>query len=89
MATAQTRFRKYIEAKYGMTLHRYKTMRRDQKGVCAICGKRTATALRIDHDHDSGRVRGLLCVQCNTGLGQFKDDETLLRKAIKYLQRNR
>jgi hypothetical protein len=60
-------------------------------GLCDICGRRADEAntrvkrLSIDHDHDSGAFRGLLCGSCNTGLGSFRDDTKLLAGAIKYL----
>ncbi len=63
-----------------------------QGGVCAICGEvETATKpggvkrLCIDHDHNTKKVRGLLCTRCNSGLGWFRDDPTLLAKALEYL----
>lgn len=57
-----------------------------QHGRCAICQEeRTPEQLFIDHDHASGRVRGLLCPSCNTGLGNFKDDVKRLEKARSYL----
>ena len=59
-------------------------------GCCDICsaapGKRN---FALDHDHASGKLRGLLCSSCNTALGLFKDDELLLAKAIKYLRDRR
>jgi len=64
----------------------------DQKGVCAICFKpnRTGRALAADHNHKTGKVRGLLCTTCNTGLGHFKDDIRLVVRAAMYLEeRNR
>lgn len=66
-----------------------------QGGVCAICHKpETATrrgklkALAVDHCHDTGLVRGLLCVECNTGIGKLREDTAILRSAIRYLETN-
>ncbi|MBV1852937.1 endonuclease VII domain-containing protein [Catellatospora tritici] len=55
-----------------------------QGGVCAICG--APAPEHVDHDHLFGNVRGILCFNCNGGLGQFKDDRANLRKAIDYLE---
>lgn len=52
---------------------------------CQICGK-INPILHLDHDHKSGRIRGVLCHQCNRALGFFKDDPQLLRKAADYLE---
>jgi len=60
-----------------------------QNGCCAICGKSeqdNGQRLAIDHNHETYQVRALLCRHCNTGLGAFKDDETLMSKAIQYLK---
>jgi hypothetical protein len=54
-----------------------------QGGVCAIC--RAAPAQHVDHDHETGAVRALLCFNCNGGLGQFKDNPTLLHAAAYYV----
>lgn len=54
---------------------------------CEICG--SETLLHVDHDHSTGEYRGILCHQCNTGLGLFKDSESALKKAIKYLKTNK
>lgn len=74
-----------------MTLEQYNAMLIEQKGVCAICGKSEEVSpkgvLSIDHDHTTGKVRGLLCDTCNRGgLGHFYDNVSLLRNAIKYLK---
>ena len=65
-------------------------LRSAQDGKCAICGVREAYAprkrLAVDHDHRTGAIRGLLCGNCNAGLGQFKDNPELLAAAIRYLQ---
>lgn len=88
-AAAQSRKQKV--ASYGLTLEAYNAMLKEQGGVCAICGKDTPTAtkkrLHIDHCHEINEVRGLLCHHCNVGLGAFKDDPELLRRAIAYLSR--
>ena len=63
-----------------------------QNGCCAICkGEEPSDfkgRLSIDHDHSSGKIRGLLCMKCNSGLGMFNDDEDILLNAIKYLKGN-
>ena len=58
-----------------------------QDGLCAICG--TAPAAHVDHDHETGAVRQLLCFHCNGGLGQFRDDPVVLRAAADYVERHR
>ena len=60
----------------------------DQGGKCAICGatEPASTTWHVDHDHKTGRIRGLLCLHCNVGLGHFKDSETNLIAAAKYLE---
>ena len=74
--------------KYGVTLAEYETMLADQNGVCAICETTNDTVrpLAVDHDHTTGKVRGLLCDRCNPGIGYFRDKIDVLRKAITYLE---
>ena len=55
-----------------------------QGGLCAIC--QVAPAAHVDHDHETGAVRALLCFNCNGGLGQFKDDPYLLHAAAYYVE---
>jgi hypothetical protein len=59
-----------------------------QRNKCAICEKNSGVRrLHIDHDHETGKVRGLLCGKCNRALGYLNDDKELLRKAISYLEK--
>ena len=65
---------------------------KDQKGKCAICGIKRENIKRDfanDHNHKTGKIRGLLCGNCNMGLGQFSDNIKTLQKAIKYLEKYR
>lgn len=73
---------------FGISLEEYKKMSEQQKDQCAICKKNSADcgrALDVDHDHETGMVRGLLCNQCNNALGLLKDNIESLRNAIIYL----
>lgn len=75
---------------YGVTADQVEAMRAEQGGCCAICQRALTEANRethVDHDHKTGRVRGLLCRRCNSGLGFFGDSVEALRAAILYLQR--
>ena len=74
----------HLKARYGITGADAERMFEEQGGLCAICCERPAD--HVDHDHLSGRVRRLLCFNCNGGLGQFHDDPELLRAAIDYLE---
>lgn len=72
---------------YGLTETVYNAMLDDQGGRCLICNEKLT--LVVDHDHSTGRIRGLLCNMCNVGLGCFKDDVDKLTAAIVYLQQPR
>ena len=79
-----------LRREYGITHEDYETMLARQKGRCAICRKPPAAGkrLHIDHDHDTGRVRGLLCMPCNSFLGKIGEDVTTLKRAVAYLARH-
>jgi len=93
---AKERFKKYawrsmIKKRYAMTEQRYNVLLDAQRGGCAICGALTAAdkfqrRLHIDHCHETKTVRGLLCGNCNNGIGRFKEDANLLRIAAAYLE---
>lgn len=78
--------------KFGVCNVKYDEMLTKQRGVCAVCGcilnSSRYTKFAIDHDHRTGKVRGLLCTNCNTGLGCFKDSHIRLQAAVNYLQRH-
>lgn len=74
---------------YGIGIDEYESMEEEQGHLCAVCksppGGGRGKGLVVDHDHDTGAVRALLCHRCNAGLGSFLDDPTLLRRAAAYL----
>lgn len=74
-----------LKSKYGITLDDYDAMVAHQRGRCAICETVPANGLVIDHNHDTGEVRGLLCGSCNTGIGHLGDDPSRLVTASIYL----
>jgi Recombination endonuclease VII len=76
-----------MKSRNGLTSEEYDALLAVQGGVCAICGSSGTEERRlcIDHDHTSGKVRSLLCDECNIGLGKFMDDPDLLQAAINYL----
>ena len=74
--------RKY---RHGITDEQFVILLNNQNYQCAICGDIITHASHLDHDHKTGKIRGILCPQCNHGLGQFKDSIFNLSKAIDYL----
>lgn len=89
--------RRNLRKCFGISLEEYGRMLEEQNGQCAICGNdeqdvHPATGklqyLAVDHDHETGKIRGLLCGRCNKGLGLFYDNVNTLNAAINYLKRN-
>jgi hypothetical protein len=70
---------------HGLSLQAYRAMRERQKNVCGIC-KTPGKPLCVDHCHATGKVRGLLCRDCNLGLGNYKDKPVFTRAATAYLE---
>lgn len=81
-------FAAHLKHRYGLTPHEYAHILESQGHVCAICGECPGRGLGIDHNHETGAVRGALCVKCNAGIGNFKEDEERMEKAIAYLRRH-
>lgn len=78
-----------LKVNYGISSSEYNIYFVEQDGCCKICGKHQVEfkkKLNVDHDHKTGKIRGLLCATCNMGLGMFKDKVELLKKAILYLE---
>lgn len=76
----------HLKHKYGITDAEYQQMLADCSGLCMIC-EEVMDNPHVDHDHATGKVRGLLCATCNRGIGQFKDSPKLLLAAVDYLER--
>jgi hypothetical protein len=86
-STRKDQFRDgHLRRTFGISQAEYDELLGKQGGGCRICGKRPGKiSLHVDHDHETGDIRGLLCVGCNNALGQFRDDEMVLTRAIHYL----
>lgn len=90
----------HLMNRFGLTLEGFDRILIAQGGGCAICGfreppprkshkKNRKSILHVDHDHDTGKVRGILCFNCNSAIGHFRDDEKLVEKALDYLRRTK
>lgn len=81
----------YLKSAYGISLEDYNKLLKQHEHKCAICGCDEVDSvhgvLHVDHCHITGKLRGLLCQQCNTALGKFKDSEEILEKAKEYLRK--
>jgi recombination endonuclease VII len=74
----------HLRRRYGLDSVSVEWLILQQAGVCAVC--RSGTPQHVDHDHANGRVRGILCFNCNRGLAKFDDDPAVLQNAMAYLQ---
>ena len=74
-----------LKRNFGFGVETFREMEANQDGRCFICGERPEKSLLVDHCHESGKVRGLLCRKCNSGIGMLKDSPKLLRIALEYL----
>ena len=79
--------RSHLKRKFGITPEQYDEMLAAQGGGCAICHRepRPDISLHVDHDHETGRIRGLLCFRCNNSLGDLDDSAVLLQAALAYV----
>jgi hypothetical protein len=82
--------RGHLKRTFGLTEDEYDTLLKKQGGGCGICGSRVDSRpgykLAVDHDHNTGKIRGVLCSKCNIGLGWFDDNLKLLKAACGYLR---
>ena len=81
-----------LKRKYNVTVEWYEAQLKKQNGKCMICGTTesggNSSAFHVDHNHETGQIRDLLCRPCNTGIGLFKENTELLKKAIEYVNRH-
>lgn len=85
-----------LRLRFKLTVEQRQQMENSQNGVCAICSKPETAVdsqgrtkrLAIDHDHHTGRIRGLLCSKCNLGIGHLNDDSTLINNSWIYLNKD-
>lgn len=87
VVTPESRRAARLRKRYDLTPEQYDEMARAQGERCAICEQ--IAVLVVDHDHDTGMIRGLLCSVCNAGLGMFHDQTSSLARAIEYLEESR
>lgn len=83
---AENQRRWKLKRKYGLTPDAYRALLEAQSGKCAVC--KVNDVAHVDHDHSTGLVRGLLCRECNIGLGNFRDSISFLLSAAQYLEQH-
>lgn len=86
----EQKIRTHLKARYGLTIEQRDAIFASQNNCCAICGTNDpgTKAWHIDHCHTTGKVRGILCFKCNTGLGNFADSIPTLNSAAEYLRKH-
>lgn len=80
----------YLTRLYGITLKEFNEILLEQDNQCAICGAdkcASGKSFAVDHDHTTGKVRGLLCKKCNMGLGHFEDNLETIKNIMKYMEK--
>ena len=77
---------RHLKRSYDLTKETYQTIYEEQEGKCALC-RRLPKKICVDHCHKTGKVRGLLCSECNVGLGKLGDNIEALQRAIEYLKK--
>jgi hypothetical protein len=77
---------KQLRFKYGINTEKFNRFLAQQSGGCCICGKEIDRKGGVDHDHNTGKIRGILCSHCNAAIGHMNDDVSLLRRAITYIE---
>lgn len=87
----EAQYRYTLKKRTGLSLEEFKKKSEGQDNLCAICDKECGTyrRLAVDHDHNTGRIRDLLCLKCNAVLGLVDEDTQLLQKIIDYIERHR
>lgn len=79
-----------MKANYGLTVEQYEALSAAQDDKCRLCGNHASAnrhgLLYVDHDHATGKVRALLCPNCNAAVGLFRDDASLMRAAANYVE---
>lgn len=82
-----SKYRGHLRRKYNFTPEKYNRLLKQQRGVCAICGSPPVkNKLAVDHDHKTGKVRGLLCLNCNLLIGRVEKNPCFVSNIIKYLK---
>lgn len=77
---------KSLRERFGITIQDFRILLDKQYGLCAVC--RLEPGTHLDHNHDTGKIRGILCNTCNRGIGLLKDNIFVLKNAIEYLNKN-